>query len=213
MFNQHVQAGLRHVRVFLTSALTTGSPEGSGLGIYLRLKLKRLDFKQVLGVNLAGFAFFSGIIIPQTQNAISNLEVVRETQETIILVEQSAGIFQWPLRQFGISQYFSLYHPGMDLTDPIGTPIYPVAEGVVIQTQFMPYGYGTHILIRHDDSIQSLYAHMSKILVREGQGVTKLTPLGYVGLTGRSTGSHLHFEMYQDGVPTNPTEILPEIKK
>jgi murein DD-endopeptidase MepM/ murein hydrolase activator NlpD len=210
--NQQVKVILRRVQIFLTSALTNGSPEGSGLGIYLRLKLKRLDFKQVLGVNLAGLAFFAGIVIPQTQELMSSFEVSQETTKTIIIVEPSAGVFQWPLRRFGISQSFSLYHPGMDLTDPIGTPIYPVAEGIVMQTLYIPYGYGTHILIQHGNNMYSLYAHMSKILVREGQGVTKNTPLGYVGVTGKTTGSHLHFEIYEDGTPTNPIEILPEIK-
>jgi murein DD-endopeptidase MepM/ murein hydrolase activator NlpD len=183
------------------------------LGIYLRTTLKRLNFRQLVGVNLAGFAFVAGIIVPSTQEAMASLEVARETQQTIIHVEQSAGIFQWPLREFAISQGFSVYHPGMDLTDPVGTNIYPIADGVVTWTKYLPYGYGSHVLITHNDGVQSLYAHMQKILVREGQGVTKNTPLGRVGVTGWSTGSHLHFEVYQDNTPTNPLEILPKIKQ
>jgi murein DD-endopeptidase MepM/ murein hydrolase activator NlpD len=144
---------------------------------------------------------------------MSNLEVARETQKTVIVVEQSAGIFQWPLQEFGISQYFSVFHPGMDLTDPIGTYVYPIADGVVTWTKFLPYGYGYHVLVTHKNGLQSLYAHLSKVAVREGQGVTKNTQIGQVGISGWSTGSHLHFEVYQDGTPTNPVEILPIIKE
>ena len=211
--NQRIKIIVRQVQIFLTSALTTDSPQGSGLGIYLRTTLKRLNFRQVLGVNLAGLAFFAGIVVPQTQEAMSTLEVVMETQKTVIVVEQSAGLFRWPLKEFGISQRFSVYHPGMDLTDPIGTSIFPIADGVVTWTKYLPYGYGSHVLITHNDGMQSLYAHMKKVLVREGQGVTKNTPLGFVGVTGWSSGSHLHFEIYQDGTPTNPMEVLPEIKQ
>jgi murein DD-endopeptidase MepM/ murein hydrolase activator NlpD len=210
--NHTVKVILRQVLAFLTSTLTTTSPDGSGLGIYLRIRLKRLNFRQIVGVNLAGLAFFAGIILPQTQDAISNLEVSRDTQKTVVVVAQSAGMFQWPLQTFGISQQFSVFHPGMDLTDPIGTSVYSIGDGVVTWTKFLPYGYGYHVLVTHDNGLQSLYAHLKKVSVREGQGVTKKTQIGQVGVSGWSTGSHLHLEIYQDGTPTNPMEILPEIK-
>jgi murein DD-endopeptidase MepM/ murein hydrolase activator NlpD len=203
---------LQRLQVFLTSALTAETTNGSGLGIYLRTKIKRPNFRQLVGVNLAGLAFAAGFIVPQSSEAIQSLEVAIKTQRTVVVVEQSASFFQWPLRSFGMSQGFSVYHPGMDLTDPVGTPIYPIAEGVVTWTKYLPYGYGYHVLITHPDGLQSLYAHMNKIVVREGQGVTKITKLGEMGLTGWTTGSHLHFEIYQDNTPANPLEILPEIK-
>lgn len=210
--NHRTKKVLRRIRVYLMSTLTNDSPEGSGLGVYLRTAIKRMNFFQIIGVNLAGLAFFAGIVIPQTQDMASSLEVVRETQKNVIIVEQSASIFQWPLKEFGISQGFSVYHPGMDLTDPIGTPIYPIADGSVTWVKYLAFGYGSHVLITHDDGMQSLYAHMSKVLVQEGQRVTKNTQVGLIGITGWTTGSHLHFEVYQDGTPTNPMEILPEIK-
>ena len=135
-----------------------------------------------------------------------------ETVKPVIVVQQSAGIFQWPLTEFSISQEFSAYHPGMDLTDPIDTPIHPIADGVVTWTRYIPYGYGNHVLITHNDGVQSLYAHMSQIAVHEGQLVKKNSLIGFIGVTGWSTGSHLHLEVYQDGVATNPIEVLPEIK-
>ncbi len=210
--NKRTKKVLRMARIYLTSTLTNDSPQGSGLGVYLRTTMKRLNFSQIIGVHLAGLAFFAGIVIPQTKDMVSSLEVVRETQKNVIVVEQSASIFRWPLKQFGISQGFSMYHPGMDLTDPIETPIHPIADGVVAFVQYQGFGYGHHALITHENGMQSLYAHMSKVLVHEGDHVTKDTVIGFVGVTGWTTGSHLHFEIYQDGSPTNPMEILPEIK-
>ncbi len=200
------------LRVFLQTNFTTVSARGSGLGIFLRTQLKGFNWRQAIGINLAGLAFFAGIVIPQSQEALASLEVTRETRQTVIVVDTSSSVYQWPLKQFGISQQFSYYHPGMDLTDPIGTAIYPIADGKVTWVQFLPYGYGHHILVTHEDGIKSLYAHLSKVFVKEGDQILKNTAIGQVGVTGHSTGSHLHFEVYQNEVPTNPLEVLPAIK-
>lgn len=209
---QRIKLLLQRLQVFLTAALTNETPEGSGLGIYLRKKLKKLDFRQWIGVYLAGFAFFAGIVVPQSQQAIASLEVTLTAKRQVIAMDLQDSPFQWPLASFGISQDFSSYHPGMDLTDPIGTPIHPIAEGKVEWVKYLPYGYGYHVLVSHDDNVQSLYAHMSRIIVHEGELVTKHTELGEIGVTGHTTGSHLHVEVYLNGVANNPLEILPELK-
>jgi murein DD-endopeptidase MepM/ murein hydrolase activator NlpD len=201
------------LRILLSTALTTQTEEGSGLGIFLRTNLKRLTFLQVLGINLAGLAFAGAVVVPQTQEAIASLEVTLKTQKNVIVVENVPSVFQWPMKKFGISQYFSYFHPGMDLTNPLGTPIYAIGDGVVTWTKYLPVGYGYHVLVTHADGVQSLYAHLRKISVREGQGVTKMTKVGEMGVTGRSTGSHLHLEVYQDNIPTNPLEVLPALKE
>jgi murein DD-endopeptidase MepM/ murein hydrolase activator NlpD len=197
----------------LSTALTTKSEDGSGLGVFLRTKIKRPSFLQLLGINLAGLAFAGAVVIPQTQNAVSSMEVTFETQKNVIVVENVPSIYQWPMKQFGISQGFSYFHPGMDLTDPLGTPIYAIGDGVVTWTKYLPTGYGLHVLVTHSDGVQSLYAHLQKVTVKEGQGVTKNTQIGEMGLTGHTTGSHLHIEIYQDGTPTNPLEVLPALKE
>lgn len=203
----------RKLRSFITRNLTSQSSRGSGLGVYMRRTIRRLNLQQVIGVNLASFAFFAGIVVPQSHEVFSSLEVTRETRETVVLVDTSPSTFQWPLAQFGISQGFSYYHPGMDLTDTKGTPVFPIDDGRVEWLQLIPYGYGKHLLISHSDGIKSLYAHLSEISVHEGQAVTKDTKIGEVGLTGHTTGSHLHLEVYQKDVPTNPLEVLPAIKQ
>jgi murein DD-endopeptidase MepM/ murein hydrolase activator NlpD len=199
--------------VFIQTNFTTDSTRGSGLGIFLRTQLKRFNWRQAIGVNLVGLTFFAGIVIPESQSALSSLEVTRETQETVIVVNTSSSAFQWPLKQFGISQRFSYYHPGMDLTDPIGTPVYPIADGRVEWVEFLPYGYGHHVLVSHAGGVKSLYAHLSYVFVKMGDNILKNTALGHVGVTGYSTGSHLHLEVYQNNTPANPMEILPAIKE
>jgi len=202
------------LRSLLTLALTTYSEEGSGLGIFLRwlFRKRKFDFKQLIGVNLAGFAFFAAVIVPQSQSVMSSLELSLKTTRQVIAVEDSASPFQWPLKTFGISQEFSAFHPAMDLTDPCGTPIYPIANGTVQWIQYDTYGYGYHLLLSHDNNVGSLYAHMAKIIVSEGQHVNKFTQLGKIGLTGHTTGCHVHVEVYINGQATNPLDVLPDLK-
>jgi murein DD-endopeptidase MepM/ murein hydrolase activator NlpD len=211
--NQKIRRFISDLRILLSAALTTKSEDGSGLGIFLRTKIKRLSFLQLVGVNLAGLAFVGAVVVPQTQDAFSSLEVTLTTQKNVIVVDDLPSVFQWPMKQFGISQEFSYFHPGMDLTNTYGTPVYAIGDGVVTWTKYLPVGYGYHVLVTHGDGVQSLYAHLRKITVREGQGVTKMTKIGEMGLTGHTTGSHLHLEIYQDGTPTNPIEVLPALKE
>jgi murein DD-endopeptidase MepM/ murein hydrolase activator NlpD len=70
------------------------------------------------------------------------------------------------------------------------------------------HGYGRRVVIAHDDGFESLYAHMGKISVEEGQKVTRQTKLGEVGLTGFTTGPHIHFELHRDGAAVNPKYFL-----
>lgn len=179
----------------------------------LRKKLEHISIREVIGVNLAGIAFFGAVILPQTQDLMANTEVFFDTQKTVINMVVSEAKFRWPLAEFGISQYFSGVHSGVDLTDPQGTPVYPIAEGVITTIETLPWGYGKHVIIKNSDSMESIYAHLSKVDVNVGQKVTKSTELGEVGATGWATGNHLHLEVHINGVSVNPLEILPEIQK
>lgn len=199
---------------WLSSDIRGGIYRGSNnLSLFIRKRIERLNLRQILGLNLAGLAFFGAVIMPQASDFISSIEVMVETQETIVHVVPTQSKFQWPLSRFAISQRFYVAHPGMDLTAPLGTPVYPVANGRVSIVNILYWGFGNHVIIEHDKGIASLYAHLSKVEVKEGQEVTKATRLGAVGSTGWSTGNHLHLEVYQDGIPINPIEVLPEIKQ
>jgi murein DD-endopeptidase MepM/ murein hydrolase activator NlpD len=99
-------------------------------------------------------------------------------------------------------------HNGVDIAIPSGTPVRPVAPGVVVYSGSRS-GYGNTIVVEHDNGIITLYAHNSRLLVAEGQAVTQESILALSGSTGRSTGPHLHFEAWQAG--TNVTmAFLPD---
>jgi murein DD-endopeptidase MepM/ murein hydrolase activator NlpD len=179
----------------------------------VRRRIEKRSLLELIGLPLTGVAFFGAVILPQTQNAAAAVETYMETQQTTIEVTPTHAQFHWPLSSFGISQYFSVSHPGMDLTDPEGTPIHPVADGEVSLVLTLPFGYGKHVMVTHANHLQSVYGHMSVIEATMGEKVTKETEIGKVGATGWATGNHLHLEIWQDGIPVNPMEILPQLSK
>jgi murein DD-endopeptidase MepM/ murein hydrolase activator NlpD len=91
------------------------------------------------------------------------------------------------------------HHNGADIAVPEGTPVKPVAPGVVSFSGFRP-GYGNMVIIAHDDGMVTLYGHNSACFVMEGERVRAGSTIALSGSTGRSTGPHLHFEARKDGV-------------
>lgn len=130
---------------------------------------------------------------------------------------EGTGIFQWPLPEsFTITSYFGnrkdpftgqpSYHDGTDIAAPAGTPILAAADGTVEianSTDSWGGGYGYYVKIRHDGSLETLYAHCSSLCVSAGQKVKQGEVIAYVGTTGNSTGNHLHFEVRVDGRKTD----------
>ena len=105
-------------------------------------------------------------------------------------------------------------HTGVDLSAPKGTPVYATADGVVSREKGGS-GYGIVVILNHGYSYQTLYAHLSKKVVKPGQKVKRGELIGYVGNTGLSFGSHLHYEVIKNGVKVNPVhyffdDITPE---
>lgn len=98
-------------------------------------------------------------------------------------------------------------HEGIDITAPTGTPVYATANGRVVFAGYKD-GYGLCIDISHGNGIITRYAHLSRILVSVGQKVKRNEIIGKVGSTGRSTGSHLHYEVIVNGVPKNPLNYI-----
>jgi len=99
----------------------------------------------------------------------------------------------------------SEYHPGIDFVADIGTPVYATGNGVIGQTDYgYGSGYGIHVIINHGFGYQTLYAHMSRVNVTPGQQVKRGDVIGYVGLTGRTTGPHLHYEVIKNGDRIDP---------
>lgn len=102
-------------------------------------------------------------------------------------------------------------HTGVDLPGILNTPVYAARRGTVIYAGYSG-GYGNLVIVRHDKGYTTYYGHLNSIVAREGQTVGVGTIIGRMGSTGRSTGSHLHFEIRQSGVALNPMDFIP-IKK
>lgn len=97
----------------------------------------------------------------------------------------------------GVSTHFSAYHPGIDIRADIGTPIMSLRDGIVVENSYQPGGYGNYIVVEHQvgtASVRSLYAHMKLTAVKIGDKVKAKETIGYVGMTGHTTGPHLHME-------------------
>jgi murein DD-endopeptidase MepM/ murein hydrolase activator NlpD len=99
-------------------------------------------------------------------------------------------------------------HAGIDLAGPMGTPIYATADGQVTSAGWNSGGYGNLIKVDHGRGIETRYGHLSQILVHPGQQVKRGQLIARMGSTGRSTGSHLHYEVRIDGKPVNPIPFM-----
>lgn len=98
-------------------------------------------------------------------------------------------------------------HPGIDFRGAKGDPVHVTADGNVVFTG-RKGGYGNCIIVQHKNDFQTLYGHLSHIDVKEGQSVKTGDVIGKVGSTGRSTGTHLHYEVRKNGKPINPVKFL-----
>jgi murein DD-endopeptidase MepM/ murein hydrolase activator NlpD/Flp pilus assembly pilin Flp len=109
-----------------------------------------------------------------------------------------------------ISQRAWSCHHAIDIAAPIGVPIYAAASGQVVKAGLTEYpGYGRMIVIRHANGYQALYGHLSASYVDIGEHVARGEMIGRMGSTGRSTGSHLHFEIAKESWLLDPLLVLP----
>jgi murein DD-endopeptidase MepM/ murein hydrolase activator NlpD len=112
--------------------------------------------------------------------------------------------YGWRIDPFNGTRAF---HEGIDFMAQLGTPILAAAGGVVVYSEFHAQ-YGNMVEIDHGNGLVSRYAHASKRLVKLGDVVLSGAKIAEVGKTGRATGTHLHFEVRQHGVPQNPAQFL-----
>ena len=99
------------------------------------------------------------------------------------------------------------FHKGVDISTRTGAPILSSADGVISFSGW-DRGYGRVVVIKHGHGFETKYAHLKKSLVKEGQHVKRGETIGLVGASGRTTGSHLHYEVHLNGVPVNPIRYV-----
>lgn len=138
---------------------------------------------------------------------------VGNTPRTLVVVTPDAG----PVTATGsfirpaggvVSQGYKFYHKAVDISNRSGGPILAADSGSVSVAGWDSSGYGNKVVIDHGNGTSTLYAHLSAIQVANGQRVNRGDVIGQMGSTGRSTGTHLHFEIRQNGVFLNPVSIL-----
>lgn len=99
-------------------------------------------------------------------------------------------------------------HKGLDIKVQMGDTIRAAFDGEIVKSEFNSSGYGNYVVIAHDKKTETLYAHLSKCLVKAGTHVVAGQPIGLGGRSGRATGVHLHFEVHIDGKAINPSKMF-----
>ena len=169
---------------------------------------KIVDFPFNEFANSETFSLVAGqiVIVPDGIKPSEQQSIKRQVYLAEGPIPVSTGGFTFPVRG-EITQSFSWFHPGLDIISPYGTPIVAAHNGTVTQVRLGGYdgGYGNNVWISNGAGVESHYAHMSGANVSVGQQVIGgQTIIGWIGLTGRTTGAHVHFEMKNGGSLVNP---------
>ena len=136
-----------------------------------------------------------------TRSAVGNIAVPSSKPVNAANYTSGFGVRSDPFRGS------AAMHAGIDLAGPLGTPVYATADGVVDRAEWSG-GYGNMVEIDHGRGIQTRFGHLSRILVQAGQHIRRGMVIALMGSTGRSTGSHLHYEVRIDGHAVNPVPFL-----
>ncbi|NPV69809.1 MAG: peptidoglycan DD-metalloendopeptidase family protein [Firmicutes bacterium] len=147
-----------------------------------------------------------------SENLLSEPQTQYMVQGSKLIPNLGTGSFAWPAQGSITSRYGSRrggFHHGLDIAAPVGTPVMAADSGMVAFAGRLPY-YGNVVRLDHGEGkAVTVYGHLSKILVKQGEVVKRGQVIGNVGNTGRSTGPHLHFEIRLNGSPTDPLKMYP----
>ncbi|MCB2114927.1 MAG: peptidoglycan DD-metalloendopeptidase family protein [Rhodobacteraceae bacterium] len=147
---------------------------------------------------------------PDSQRAAAILEGLDRMNLYRLAVEKAP--FAMPLKTSfrytsGFGRRWGRMHEGIDMAGSLGSPVYATADGVVVHAGWES-GYGNLIRIKHDFGLETRYGHLSKVRVEVGQKVSRGDRIGDMGNTGRSTGTHLHYEVRVNGGAVNPMTFI-----
>ncbi|MFC1627218.1 M23 family metallopeptidase [Patescibacteria group bacterium] len=180
--------------------------QSSKVSGWFRTAFESKKTKRFVGIGLMMIILFAGLM--------GNILAANEIQtDSMIITSPDAEIvtentLEKPFDGV-VAQGFHGFHRAIDLLSPVGTEMRPIARGTVIEASMGRIGWGNTVVIQHDYGLVSRYAHLKDIRVVEGEKIEKNIVLGTVGMTGWTTGPHLHLEIYQNGRAINPLEILP----
>lgn len=163
--------------------------------------------RRLVGVQFASLALAVSIVSYPTHafdyHFNSGVEIMPEARDAVTTTTYNT--FEFPLEEtLGMSQGFHGLHPGVDLRAPRGTAVLAMADGTVTQVEKIWGGYGHYVRIAHKDTLSTLYAHLDEVGVTPGQKVLSGEKIGTVGMTGWTTGPHLHLEVTLGERAVNP---------
>lgn len=180
---------------------------GTRLGRIVRYLSEHKLARKIFAGNMA-LVFMATAFLPNTQIEAFTGQPQEESVIQIQNTLKTEKSIQYPLDKYKINQGYNRYHGAVDLGSPVGSVIKPVKSGTVTFAGYRKDGYGNLVIIDHGKNLDSYYAHLNKIYVQEGQEVNTNTIIGEVGLTGHTTGPHLHLEIHQAGSSLNPLSVL-----
>lgn len=187
----------------------------SGDNIYSIAKKYKVDPQNILNWPYNNFADLENFTLIAGQNIFVPDGVIEEQgqpQLRQVFAQAQAGVqgssnFIWPTSG-GITTYPVSWHMALDIANGSAPPILASDTGTVIFSGCLTWGYGCHIIIDHGNGYQTLYGHMSRLDASAGQVVSQGQQIGVMGSTGRSTGTHCHFEIRSGGTLLNPLNFL-----
>lgn len=187
----------------------------SGENIYTIAKKYKVDAQNIVNFPFNDFTDLDTFALAPGQTLYVPQGVIEEEKPRIntqFFAQIQAGVkgsttFIWPTSG-SISQYPIWYHMALDIANPGMPAVIASDTGTVTYAGCLAYGYGCHVIIDHGNGYQSLYGHLSRIAVSPGQAISQGQSIGTMGSTGRSTGTHLHFEIRSSGTLVNPLSFL-----
>jgi len=146
------------------------------------------------------------------EESLSELEKLLQSKKEVLVHTPSVWpVMGWVTSGFGFRTNpftgLTQMHEGLDISNRVGTPVIAVADGIVSDSG-NDWAHGRIVVISHGFGLVTRYSHLSKVLVRVGQKVKRGDNIAEVGVTGKTTGPHLHYEIRLNGVPVNPMKYI-----
>ena len=185
--------------------------ESHPISDFVRKALDKTKYKKVIAANIV----MVGVVF-NTVTSPSHAFDYQSTSITVVGAESQQELnpkteskYRNPVESpIGVSQSYHAFHPGIDVRAHKGTSVVSIDEGIVIEVKHTNVGYGHYVRVAHAGTVSSLYAHLDKVEVKVGQKLGKGEEIGTIGVTGWSTGPHLHFEIYEGTSVVNPQSII-----
>lgn len=173
------------------------------------------DIAQINGLYDSDLVVGRRLFIPNKKNLEQYIVVNKVISEDRSPSSRSKPVqFTWPIESPKVTSGFGnrgrRHHDGLDISAKVGTPILAAEDGRVIYAKRMST-YGNLIVVKHAGGYFTAYAHSSELFVKPGQLVKRGQKISLVGLTGRTYGSHLHFEVHSGPQAVDPRTVLPKI--